>query len=223
MADRAVALTTDVDGDFDVALTWAAHELRRPLLDAHLAIQRLSEEAPDHLASIVLPTLERLSRLHDDLAAILRWGAGRPGTEPTLVDLGDVVRAAAGGSEDVAVTLLDPVRVVGDPAALEVAVRNLVINATIHGVDGRARVVVGRAPAGSSIAVTNRCLPMPSDLGELFAPYRRDARPGVDGSGLGLFMARRIVEAHGGTLTSRLGDDEVTFTIGLPLPGAASW
>jgi signal transduction histidine kinase len=80
------------------------------------------------------------------------------------------------------------------------------------------RVRVESAGEEVHIAVTNDGPAIPSPLAaELFEPFRRGSEPG-DGSGLGLglFIAREIARAHGGTVALRSDDAGTTFTLRLP-------
>ena len=75
------------------------------------------------------------------------------------------------------------------------------------------------AADGAVLSVTNSAPGMDAEeLPRLFERfYRRDrTRSDSDGSGLGLPIARDLVELHGGTLEASLDGDEITFTIRLP-------
>ena len=110
----------------------------------------------------------------------------------------------------------------GDPAALRRAVENLVGNAIKYSGDGTAvRVTARRNGDAVEIAVADRGHGIRSeDLPHIFEPFYRgrDAvEAQVRGSGLGLSLARRVVEAHGGSVSveSRAGTGS-TFIIRLP-------
>jgi signal transduction histidine kinase len=80
-------------------------------------------------------------------------------------------------------------------------------------------------PDAVAIAVHNVGPPIPEDAqAAIFEAFHQEARPGDDGSvGLGLFIAREIVRAHGGSIAVRSPDrDGTTFTVVLPRnPGIA--
>jgi signal transduction histidine kinase len=116
--------------------------------------------------------------------------------------------------------------VVGDAAALRSAVQNLIANAAKYGgaerwVGVRAEVVVDRRKPAVKISVTDHGPGIPiSELAHIFEPFYRGADAltrQIHGNGLGLSLVKRIVAAHGGsvTVTSRVGVGSV-FAITLP-------
>jgi signal transduction histidine kinase len=121
--------------------------------------------------------------------------------------------------------------VVGDAAALERALANLVGNARKHAAaGGRVRVEVqpgpGTPPRTVLVRVADAGPGIPSDeQRQLFEPFFRGRAARADqvpGSGLGLAVVRRIVEGHGGTVSvaSEPGRGS-TFTLILPAAPAA--
>ena len=115
------------------------------------------------------------------------------------------------------------VRIVGDVAALRSALQNLISNAIKYGGESRW-IRVAAAPAGHRavrITVEDRGLGMSAeDRKHVFEPFyrgREAVSQQIQGSGLGLHIVRRIVDAHGGTVgvNSEPGKGS-TFTIELP-------
>jgi signal transduction histidine kinase len=113
---------------------------------------------------------------------------------------------------------------VWDAERLAQVVSNLAGNALEHGAEGAPiRLRARDEGAEVSLAVSNRGRPIPPDvLPFIFEPFRR-ARPaevsagGVRGLGLGLYISRQIVLAHGGTIDVRSNEREgTTFSIRLP-------
>lgn len=113
--------------------------------------------------------------------------------------------------------------VVGDAAALRSALQNLISNAIKYGGDARW-IRVGAAPAGHKgvrITVEDHGLGIsPDDRRHLFEPFYRGREAvsrQIQGSGLGLHLVRRIVDAHGGTVSvqSEPGKGSL-FTMELP-------
>jgi len=100
-------------------------------------------------------------------------------------------------------TAVSPVKVRASRLTLNRALRNLIINAATHG--KRARVEVGRANGLARIVIEDDGPGLPPDLlDQVFEPFFR-ADPALEqdhrGTGLGLTIAREIVERAGGTIT----------------------
>ena len=108
----------------------------------------------------------------------------------------------------------------GDPVRIGQVVKNLLLNAIRYTVPGgMVAVDCHREPESFAFSVSNDGPGIDAaDLPHLFEPgYRAAATAHVAGSGMGLTIAQRIVEAHGGTVSvaSRKGEG-ATFTVRLP-------
>jgi signal transduction histidine kinase len=99
--------------------------------------------------------------------------------------------------------------------------QNLLVNAVDHG-DGSAPITVrtGRHDDRVWAEVTNRGAIRPEERRRIFDPFR--GRATSKGLGLGLYIARTLVEAHGGTIDVDSKNDETTFLIELPLEAKGS-
>jgi PAS domain S-box-containing protein len=206
----------------DEFLSIAAHELKTPLTSLQLQVQMLLAAARGSgLGSIaparagtMLDSLNRqtgrLGRLIENLLDVSRISAGRLQLEREPFDLVTVVREAAGrlaqqlASAGCTLTLNAPAPVSGtwDRMRIEQVATNLLSNALKYGpgkpvevsvteVDGRARLEV--RDHGIGIAPENRA--------RIFGRFERavSAR-NYGGLGLGLYITRQIVEAHGGSI-----------------------
>jgi phosphoserine phosphatase RsbU/P len=107
-----------------------------------------------------------------------------------------------------------------DPDRIGQALANLVTNALDY---SPADSVVDVSWRGRDdeveISVANAGTPIPPEtLGRMFEPFRRGKREraGGKGLGLGLFIARAIVVAHGGSIEARSDADQTAFTVRLP-------
>ena len=190
----------------------ASHELRTPVTALRGNGEFVARHGadPETLADLRADA-ERLARLVDDLLVLERQGQGVGARERAA--LGDVARAAAGGSGDVTVDVHEPDVVEGDPASLRRAVENLVANALLH---GRPPVRIGVASAGDEVRlVVADAGPglTPAEAEEAFERFwRAPASRSRPGTGLGLSIVRAIAEAHGG----RVEVDGAAFALVLP-------
>ncbi|MBW3546856.1 MAG: PAS domain-containing sensor histidine kinase [Actinobacteria bacterium] len=218
----------------DVVST-VSHELRSPLTSVKgytsLLLSRwsqLSDEQKKTMLEQVNHDADRVTRLVNELLDISRLETGHLQLQYQLVDLPAVVSsvvakvALAHPALDCSVEFerdFPPVR--ADPDKIEQVLTNLVENAAKYGSLTGMRVVGDVAGEAVSVVVVDEGPGIPAaDLPHLFTKfYRRDqARP--SGSGLGLWISRGLVEAHGGQLTAAStagGGSSFRFT--LPVDG----
>jgi two-component system OmpR family sensor kinase len=177
----------------------ASHELRTPLTALRGNVAHLARHgATPALVADLEADAERLARLADDLLALSREEAATPADEDVRLD----ELAHSSGADNVDA---EPVTVVGDRAALERALGNLIENARRH---GRGEVTVSVRADGT------RALLVVEDEGEgvhLLDRERVFERFQGDDSGLGLAIVRATAERHGGRATV----DGARFTIEL--------
>ncbi len=104
-----------------------------------------------------------------------------------------------------------------DPGRLGRVVSNLIGNAMEHGRQGPVRVQVADRGTHGVLQVHNAGAPIdPAALPTIFEPFRR-ADTSANGLGLGLFIVREIVQAHGGTVVvTSTREEGTTFTVSLP-------
>jgi two-component system, NtrC family, sensor histidine kinase PilS len=213
-----------------------AHEIKNPLASVRSAVEQLAGErlaSSDRrmLSSLVVTESDRLSRLLSEFMEFSRVEVRRT----TTVDLGDVAKQAielvSRHPDRDAATRIDfrrppePVHVMADPDLLHRAVFNLVLNAVQHaGGAGTVTVSLDRpvsnppgvqVPDAVRIEVTDTGPGVrEEDIPRMFDPFftRRDG-----GTGLGLAMVHRAVEAHGGAiLVDSAPEGGARFTIYLP-------
>jgi signal transduction histidine kinase len=167
-----------------------------------------------------------MGKLVDDLLLLARVDDHKLRLRREDVDLDDLVYAER---ERIAVEYpaleidgnIQPVRVAGDPEQLHRAVRNLVDNAVRH---ARHAVTISVEIAGGQgeLLVGNDGPPIAAeDRAKIFHRFVRldDSRSRQGGgAGLGLPIARDIVQGHGGTITVDDRSDGATFRIRLPMP-----
>ena len=210
-----------------------AHDLRTPLTrlrgTAELAMQDSGDpaEARGALADCVNES-DRLLHLLETLLDISAAEGGALKLNRSHFDLRSLVERAAdlyrevAEEGNIAVTLELPaaVNVEADPIRLGQAINNLVDNALKY-TPGGGRVTLGvsAGPAGAVFTVTDNGPGVPAaERAAIFRRlYRSDASRSQRGFGLGLSLAKAIVEAHGGTLTvDDASGGGACFTLTLP-------
>lgn len=222
----------------DEFISMASHDLRSPLTSAGLHIDKVLRRARAGGANLereaVTADLEklqgqvsRLIQMMDSLLDITTIAAGRMQLEKQSVDLNELAtRAAERLQEDFArancelrVRTEGRVEGVWDPFRIEQVIVNLVSNAVKYGEGRPVELMVEGDERTARLTVKDLGIGIAyEDQRRLFERFERvRADSGVGGHGVGLWIVRRIVEAHGGRirLTSREGEG-ATFQIDLP-------
>lgn len=228
----------------DEFISIAAHELRTPLAALQLQVTQLERRAraaaddPDCgtcAQKLVRATrqLERLKRFVGTLLDVTRITKGGLLTERGETDVATIVRrgveefAAAASMAGSTLTLEAPEPVVGlwDASGLDQIVMNLLENGIKYGAGHPVEIAVRREPDAAVLVVRDHGIGIaPEAIARIFDRFSRAVSVrNYGGLGLGLFIVRQIVEAHGGTVAveSRPGEGS-TFTVRLPLGVAAS-
>ena len=197
-----------------------SHDLRGPLgiiqLQLGLADDMLAEQ-PEDPARRLRTALERIQRSADRMSALVtdlldlsRIDAGRFSIEPRREDAGELVDEALAALRDVAerksidvrVTPAPPLKVLADAERVFQVMSNVIGNAIKFTPSGGAiciQVEQLGAEVRFQVADTGPGVAR-EDLPRLFDRYWRSRRASASGTGLGLFIARGIVEAHGGRI-----------------------
>jgi signal transduction histidine kinase len=194
------------------------HDLRTPLAALRVRIESVEHDVD---RARMVDTVEEMSRTLDDILSLARLG--RPSEPATEVDVAALVDAVVEDFRDLGedVTFVDTQRITARlrPALIRRAVRNLVENAVKYG--GGAQVRIDPRPGAVAITVADHGPGIPEDrLAEVFEPFTRletSRNRETGGIGLGLALARAIVQEAGGelTLANRAGGG-LDATITLP-------
>jgi two-component system CheB/CheR fusion protein len=218
-------------------LTWAAHELRTPMTAVQgylqLAERKLATGVHDQaqrFLGLAIHEIQRQAALITELMDASRLQSGKLTLEQAPLDLVPLVTQTVESAEvltpgqTIAFTPPpEPIMVAGDAARLQQVVLNLLTNAITHAPETECiDVRVQRHDGLAEIVVQDTGPGIPAEALETifgrFAQVNPAARAGRAGLGLGLYIAREIIAAHGGTITaaSTLGEG-ATFTVRLPL------
>jgi two-component system sensor histidine kinase/response regulator len=221
---RAVQL-----GDLFVAIL--GHDLRSPLGAIRMSAEAIARSVDDHRArrpaERILRSTDRMTRMIEQLLDLARVRQGQ----------GILLQLVSTNLGDVAGPILQELQEAQPHARLEVSrsgdlggrwdpdrlcqvVSNLVGNAIQHGAAGHPiRVELeGTERATVRLRVRNVGAIAEGAMPTLFEPFKQGAAPkaGDKGLGLGLFIAREIVRAHGGDLAVRVVDESTLFEATLP-------
>jgi PAS domain S-box-containing protein len=207
----------------------ASHDLASPLTVLRARAQLLQRRQTYDEASIVaiLEQTARMERLIADLGELVQIEGGGLTVRREPVDLVALASAAAERARSLAAeqavsleTPKGPVVVLGDRDRLGQILDNLLGNAIKYAPDTSVRVSVVSHAAEARLVVADQGPGIPGDvLPRLFERfYRGEHATGSAGLGLGLYITRMLVEAHGGRIgvTSAPGVG-TTFTVALPL------
>jgi two-component system sensor histidine kinase BaeS len=214
-------MTPALDAD---RISVLVHEVRSPVaalsaIAETLADGELDRDARRTLIRLAVVACTGIERVVADVSvASIRFEPVDPGRLA-----GEVVAAARVRGAPVELRASKDVPTVrGDPARLRQVLDNLIANALVHGPSDDPVSVSVTVDAMVRIAVSDTGGGIPaSELDRIFEPRVRLEPRASSGAGLGLPLARAIVEGHGGSLTvaSTLGAG-ATFTLSLPVPEA---
>jgi signal transduction histidine kinase len=208
-----------------------AHDLRQPINTIMLAAQTLGRLTQDPRATRTVGQIQaaakRLDRMVGDLMDLSRLEARRLELQRESIDVASIVRASVERmSMQAADRVFDvqvhdnPPRAYADADRVAQILENLLTNALKYGTPGTPiSLDVGPENGGVAIAVGSNGRPLSEeDRKGIFERFRRaDKGGGVEGSGLGLYIARELVEAHGGRIDlEATTEGKSTFRFTLP-------
>ncbi len=234
--ERRAAELARSNADLEQFAYVASHDLQEPLRKVASFCQLLEQryggqldERGEQYIAFAVDGAKRMQRLITDLLTFSR--VGRTGEDFVPLDLAAAVAAAWAGLEvrvaetnGTLETHAQGVRVLGDPSLLHLLLTNLFANALKYRHADRApQVLVTTARAGDLVRVdvADNGIGIPQEYAEkVFLIFQRlHARDAYEGTGIGLALAKKVVEFHGGTIMlvpSPLGGACVSFTLPLP-------
>jgi len=226
----------------DEFLSTASHELKTPLSSLGLSaqmIERMLERGTidpirlERYTANLRVQVDRATRLIGELLDVSRVQTGHLEIKRDPIDLARLTRLAVQRERDalpedtrheiVEQTDSSEVVIAGDEARLDQVLTNLLSNAVKYSpAGGTVEVELACRDGRAMLRVADHGMGIPEDeRDEVFAPFTRTSvayQSGVEGTGLGLYITRRIVEAHGGTiLADNTAGGGTTFVVTLPL------
>ena len=222
---REVTEQRELDRLKDDFVATVSHELRTPLTSMMGFLEMIREgeagelnDEQQRFLAIVYRSSERLQRLVGDLLFVARLDANGLQLQFADVDVTEVVRDAVESTAalarsraiDLRAELADVPSVIGDRERLSQLVGNLISNAlkfTPEGGTVTARTFVDGDSAVIEVADTGIGIPE-AEQSRLFQRFFRSStatEQAIPGTGLGLVISRAIAEAHGGSISVRLG------------------
>jgi signal transduction histidine kinase len=218
-------------------VAWVSHDLRTPLAGLRAMAEALEDGVVADPLTIsryhaqIGRETDRLTLMIDDLFALSRIHAGALRLSCQPVGLGDLISEVLTSAEPLArakgVRLrgltVSRIPVLVDSAELGRALGNLLVNAIRHTPpDGTVEIAGDEDSGTATVRVSDSCGGIPADhLPRLFdVAFRgetaRTPAPG-EGAGLGLSIARGIIEAHSGQIAVRNAGNGCQFVVRLPL------
>lgn len=212
----------EADRRKDRFLATLAHELRNPLAPIRqaAALARLESVAPAQVrwsVEVIDRQATKMALLLDDLLDVSRITRGRLDLHPRHVDAAEVINSAIETvspllderRQDLRIEFPpDPIWLNADPLRLSQVIANLLTNAARYSEPGsKIRVVASRQGSGAQLSVSDEGIGIPADqldvVFEMFGQGSAGADRRQGGLGVGLALARGLVELHGGSLEAR--------------------
>lgn len=202
-----------------VFLAAVGHDLRTPLTSMQAAIEALQDgvaEEPERYLRSMLTDLDLLSGLVEDLFLLAQIEAGRLEVQPERIDLSDLADEAVEAMTPVArrrgveidIDADQHIMVLAGERELGRVIRNLLDNAIRHAPDAsHVRIEVGNGGTDATVRVVDQGPGFPEglDVFESFSKGDAARTRAHGGAGLGLAIAKGLVEAHGGSIAIEPG------------------
>lgn len=230
LSERAKSLISEREETIDRQRAFvadASHELRTPISNIQGAVEvalRRDRDATEYRAVLATTLTEtrRLGALTEDLLTLAKTESSELMFDLQPVDITDLIReslACLSTDKDVRFESPDEVRILGDHHRLRQAVDNVLHNAVSHATTG-IRIQVDKADGRVVLSIANDGPPLTdSEAIEIFSRFRRldySRSRNTGGSGLGLSIAKAIIERHGGSISARSNEGWTAFLLVFP-------
>jgi len=207
----------------DQLLLDVSHEIRSPLTRMRVALEMIPESAG---RDSVLDDIEQTEHMIAELLETERLASPHGGLTRTRTDVTEVLRSSVRvrleeGADVVLEGARSPLWATADPERIRVVFNNVITNAVKHsaGSGEPVRVLAGSEPGYVFVNVLDHGPGIPSqDLPFVLEPFfKSDRSRSKEGYGLGLSLASRIMEAHGGSIVVE-SEEDVGTTVRLRIP-----
>jgi signal transduction histidine kinase len=216
-----------------------SHEIRSPLTSVKGFVKtllakwdRFTDDQKRQMLATVNEDADRVTRLLGELLDVSRIDAGRLQLRRQMVDIHEIAKRVSGRlstmgeGHDIALSFADDIpRLYADPDKIEQVLTNLVENALKYGA-GQTTIAASTDEQWVTVVVSDEGQGIPEQyLAQIFMKFFRRTGERRTGTGLGLYITKGIVEAHGGRIwaTSEQGEGaRMHFTLprgGLELAG----
>ena len=204
----------------DVMIRDVTHELKSPVAQVQMAIdlwtretikEKVDKEKDAKLSKIINDNIQRLKKTIQSILDLSVLESGRAAYKKENLDLEEIVSQTAEGLKLIAekkkltltTRIVDKIpKVFGDRAEITRVVSNLIDNAIKYSESGEIIVSAVRRPRDIEIAVKDQGIGLITPKGsfdKLFSRFYQE-RASADGSGVGLAICKKIINAHGGKI-----------------------
>jgi signal transduction histidine kinase len=216
------------DEELDLALAWTAHEIRQPLVGVRAHVENLLYEGGPVDREMVDRLLAEIDELSSMVEPVLGYTSGASSLDLEPADLPALVQevvASLSPQESERVRVTGPDRLVApvDGGQFRMALSNVIHNALMYSPpESGVEVRLQEADRDVTLRIVDRGPGVvATEWDRIFDPFVR-GRAGAGyarGKGLGLFIARRVIEAHRGRIWIEPAEKGAVFTIRIPTHG----
>ena len=204
-----------------------SHQTKTPITNLSLYISLLEEDPKDDYIEIIKYELNKLNFLIQNLVKSSRLESDIIGLQKNQANLKDLIKDVLKefkvklDEKDIRIDLKDEDLLFAlDERWLKEAIHNLVDNAIKYSPKGSTiNISIYKSYLNYNLDIENEC----KDLSEEALPkiferfYRGKNSVSKDGLGLGLYIAREIIEKHGGNIRASLDENRIKFSVDFPL------